>query len=255
MARRGLPKVIYSDNALTFKRLCKDIKEVWTALRHQDVQDYVAHNQISWKFSAERAAWWGGFWERMVRSVKSCLRKILGRSSLNFEELTTVVQEVEAAVNSRPLTFMHSEHDEPRALTPAHFLIGKRLTALPSSKDAEALQRRADELSKRWNYRQLLVAQFWKRWMSDYLLQLRSAHHAKPEENNDLKVGDIVIIHEPMRPKTMWKLGRITELHAGRDSHVRSCDLKLASGQILRRPVQLLYSLEVPRCPPAAAAC
>jgi hypothetical protein len=63
--------------------------------------------------------------------VKTCLRKVLGRASINFEEMCTVLTEVEAVLNSRPLTYVYNEVDELQPLTPAHFLVGKRLTPLP----------------------------------------------------------------------------------------------------------------------------
>lgn len=121
---------------------------------------------------------------------------------------------------------------------PAHFL-------------RKESREKPNKLSRRWTYRQLLVGQLWERWMNDYLIQLRSAHHAKPQDKNELKVGDI--IHEPRCPKTLWKLGRIIEViithsrgvHIGRDTHVRSCDVKLAGGQVIRRSVQLLYLLQL----------
>lgn len=68
---------------------------------------------------------WGGFWERLVRSVKVILRKVLGRAELNFEEMCTLLTEAEAIINSRPLTYVHNDVNEPQPLTPAHFLVGQ----------------------------------------------------------------------------------------------------------------------------------
>ncbi|KAM7309840.1 uncharacterized protein ISCGN_006825 [Ixodes scapularis] len=132
-ARRGLPSVAYTDNALTFKRAAKDLCGMWDVLRNPYFLDHCSQNRIKWRFIAERAAWWGGFWERMVQTVKRSLRVILGKNKFGFEEMTTIPQAVEAVVNSRPLAPVHDAPHEQEALTPAHFLSGGRLTALPST--------------------------------------------------------------------------------------------------------------------------
>ncbi|GBN68016.1 hypothetical protein AVEN_95960-1 [Araneus ventricosus] len=65
---------------------------------------------------------WGGFYERLVKTVKEPLRKVLGKALLTFEELTTILSEVEIIVNNRPLTYVENDPGEPEPLTPAHFL-------------------------------------------------------------------------------------------------------------------------------------
>lgn len=74
--------------------------------------------------------------ERVLGKVnlqrEDVLRKILGKSTLEHEELITVVTEVEAVLNSRPLMCISEDREDFDVLTPAHFLVGKRLTALPS---------------------------------------------------------------------------------------------------------------------------
>ena len=66
----------------------------------------------------------------MVRSVKRCLKKTIGGAKLTYEELMTVIAEVEMILNSRPLSYVSSsEEDEP--LTPSHLLHGRRLLSLP----------------------------------------------------------------------------------------------------------------------------
>ncbi|GFQ92318.1 integrase catalytic domain-containing protein [Trichonephila clavata] len=83
ISRRGLCKTIYSDNAKSFIKANKILNEVWSRISKSKVQQYFFENKIIWKFIIPRASWWGGFWERMVRSVKTPLKKILGRSCLN----------------------------------------------------------------------------------------------------------------------------------------------------------------------------
>ena len=65
----------------------------------------------------------GGIFERMVQSTKRCLRKIVGQSGLNYDELLKVVTEVESIINSRPLSYISSD-DLEEPLTPSHFLTG-----------------------------------------------------------------------------------------------------------------------------------
>ena len=80
---------------------------------------------IKWKFIVEASPWWDGFWERLIRSMKSSLNRIIFRSSVNYEELLTIVIGIEGIMNSRPLTYINSDVEE--ILTPGHLLMGKRI--------------------------------------------------------------------------------------------------------------------------------
>ncbi|GFX24301.1 integrase catalytic domain-containing protein [Trichonephila clavipes] len=122
LARRGNCKVIYSDNARTFKAAERELAYFANILKDSEFQNFVADKGIHWKFIVERAPWWGGFYERLVKTIKDPLRKILGRALLTFEELSTILSEVEVIVNHRPLTYVGNDPGEPEPLTPAHFL-------------------------------------------------------------------------------------------------------------------------------------
>ena len=74
-ARRGTPSLIVSDNAKIFKSTVKVLK---TIRDNQQVQDFLVNKRIRWLFNFEHALWWGGHFERMVGSVKRCLKKVLG---------------------------------------------------------------------------------------------------------------------------------------------------------------------------------
>ena len=116
--RRGLPSTLLSDNAKTFKAGCKEVK---TIVRSHEVQRYLSSNRVTWKFIVERAPWWGGFWERLIQSVKKCLKKTVGRTSLDYDELNTVLVETESIINSRSLTYVYGDDESiSHLLTPSH---------------------------------------------------------------------------------------------------------------------------------------
>ncbi|KAE8287221.1 hypothetical protein D5F01_LYC15190 [Larimichthys crocea] len=248
ISRRGLCRIVYSDNARSFKRADHDLGQLWASIKEPELLKYFSEKGITWKYIAERAAWWGGFWERLVRSVKTCLKKVMGRASLSYEEMTSLLAEAEATINSRPLTFVYNEPEEPQPLTPAHFLIGRRITSLPPKSFHFASRTPSssrEELTRRWKYRQRLLTDFWTRWKREYLLELRSAHTSKNSHSTPLKEGDLVLIGEDRTPRQIWKTGIVKELFPGRDGLVRACAVRTSDGTILRRPVQLLYPLEL----------
>ena len=111
-ARRGVPSVVYSDNAPTFGAMPRKLAELY------------GPHAPSWNNIAPRSPWQGGWWERLVRSVKMALRKTLGNGMLSHKELEVTLYEVEAAINTRPITRLPVNSDEIGPLTPAHFLRG-----------------------------------------------------------------------------------------------------------------------------------
>jgi hypothetical protein len=98
--------------------------------------NHFTSSKIKWSFILEKAPWWGGFYERMIKSVKRCLRKTLGNGRLTYEELLTELVEIEAILNSRPLTYTSTEDcEEP--VTTSHLMHGRRLLSLPTQDEVE----------------------------------------------------------------------------------------------------------------------
>ncbi|GFY68601.1 integrase catalytic domain-containing protein [Trichonephila inaurata madagascariensis] len=211
LVRRGCCKVIYSDNAKTFLKSKKEIENLSRILSQSMVQNFIAKERIIWKNIIERSPSWGGFYERLVRSVKESLHKILGKALLSFEEMTTILNEIESVLNLRPLSYVYEENDEPRPLTPMHFLnFGQNQPTYPVT-FAEILENASTKSSllKRKKYQQLLLKQLWHRWKKQYLLDLRTAHSVKnPETHPELKVGDVVLIEENTKNKLERTLPR-----------------------------------------------
>ena len=105
-ARRGIPTLVYADNAKTFKASANLMKQLKV---NSEFLGFLQSERIEWKFNLKRTPWWEGFYERMVGTVKRCLKKIIGKAKLNHDELNTVLIEVESVLNSRPITYLYEE--------------------------------------------------------------------------------------------------------------------------------------------------
>ena len=111
----------------------------------------------------EGAPWWGGFFERLIRCAKRCLKKIFGRSKLSYDELLTVIVEIEAILNSRPLIYIDAgEVEEP--LTPLHLLLCRRILPIPEPAREQELEESLHViLNQRERYLSNLLTHFWRR--------------------------------------------------------------------------------------------
>ena len=229
---RGAPKLIVSDNGSNFTS--------------GEVQDFVKSRYIRWKFTTEAAPWMGGFWERLVRSVKRCLKKVLRNTRLSFDELITVVKEIENIVNNRPLVYVSSDRDpNEEILTPNKLLYGRNLEVKNTIADVN--DEVGDEVSptKRGEHLNVILNHWWKRWQQDYLCELREYHRTKRQTSNVVpSVGDIVLIETEKLKRSDWRIGRVTDVIKGRDGKVRTAEvITKDKGTKLRRPVSRLYPI------------
>ena len=250
-ARRGLPQRMVSDNAKTFKSAEKLIK---MTLGDPIVKKFFSNLQLTWSFNLEKAPWQGGFFERLIQSAKRCLKRTIGNSKLSYDELVTVVAEVELILNSRPLSYVSTE-DLEEPLTPSYLIIGRRLLSLPGvtsqgieDPDYQVFPSSPADLSKRMQHLNRILDHFWTRWRREYLTELREAHSRKQSHSNssEIAVGDIVLVNDPGHPRTFWKLARVKELIRSSDGQIRGARVQVgATGSTLRRPVQTLFPLEI----------
>ncbi|GFV02831.1 probable RNA-directed DNA polymerase from transposon X-element [Trichonephila clavipes] len=122
IARRGRPRTIYCDNGTNFRGAFNDLSK----LNWSKIVEETRTPKILWKFIPPTAARWGGWWERLVRTVKELLKRTLGRSVLKYDELYTVLCDCESIINCRPLTYMSENPEEFIPLTPSMFLISNK---------------------------------------------------------------------------------------------------------------------------------
>ena len=115
VSRRGMYNIIWSNNAKTFKCAKKELQRCWRILESEKTRTALSEKKIEWKFIVPRAPWWGGFYERLVKSVKLPLKKIFGNAILDAEQIATVLTEIEAQINSRLLTYIGAEPNDLNA--------------------------------------------------------------------------------------------------------------------------------------------
>lgn len=237
-ARRGQPAVIYSDNGTNLRGAATELKKSLEELNWQKIEEDGSVRGIQWKFIPPGAPEMGGAWERMVRSVKTALRVILKERAPHPETLYTLLTEVEALVNSRPITHVSVDPTFPEALTPNHFLIG-------TSSNGPQLGK-YDEVDlcmrKKWRIAQRLTDMFWGRWLREYLPSLLP-RQKWVSESKCLREGDYVILVEPNLERGQWRHGVVSATHAGDDGRVRVVDVRTRTG-VLRRPVTRVALLE-----------
>jgi hypothetical protein len=155
------------------------------------------------------------------------------------EGLNTTLLAIEAAINSRPIVLAE---DESGILTPAEFLIGERLTAIPNGPNSES----NGSLTKEFRMRQKLAEDVWRRWKRKYLKTLRSFHEVRQQKaSTRLRRGDVVLMQEDVRPCHMWKKAVIEKLIEGRDGTISTVVLRTPEGNKITRPIQLVIPLEV----------
>ena len=169
----------------------------------------------------ERAPWCGGFFERMIGTVKRCLKKVIGNARLSFEELETVLAELEGTLNSRPLT--HEYHElGAETLTPSHLIFGRRLPSMPDDVAKDDKQDDRAGLLKRFRYLARKRAHFLNRWHREHLVDLREQQRRKSGSGErSVEVGEIVFVNGENEKRGMWRMGRTEEEIEGRDRIVR----------------------------------
>ncbi|XP_067016654.1 uncharacterized protein [Acropora muricata] len=246
VARRGFPELIISDNAKTFKAAATQLTRIFN---DPDVMSFLLKRKIQWKFNLEKAPWWGGFFERMIKSTKRCLKKTLGRARLTYEELLTVLTEVECILNSRPLTYLYPD-DLKEPLTPSHLISGRRLLSLPdASRNGTDNSSAHETVTRRAKYLQKLMDHLWNRWRREYIPALKESHRFKLDSaGQTAQIGDIVSVHDESLPRTKWRMGVVHELIKGVDKKTRGAVVRITDkgkSSYLRRPLQRLCPLEI----------
>lgn len=219
VSRRGLPAHVYSDNGTNFVGAVKILRKSHEACLLKvkaDIIHNATQNNTEWHFIPASSPHFGGLWEAGVKSLKHHLRRTIGNSKLTYEELSTVLTQIEACLNSRPLAPLTTDPNDLTALTPGHFIVGNALLSAP---DQDVLNENLNLLT-RWQLVQRMAQSCSRRWKTEYLSRLQQRPKWTKRTQN-VQVGDLVLIKDENTSPSLWPLARITEVHPGADSLVR----------------------------------
>lgn len=243
IARRGYCSTIHSDNGSNFIGANNELRELHDLLQSDDhkekVTAFLADKQIEWRFIPPHSPHFGGLWEAAVKSFKRHLRRVVGNELLTSAQLNTLIIEIEAVLNSRPLTPISTDPNDLLVLTPGHFLIGESLMCL---RDRDFRNIPSNRLS-RWQHIQQLKQHFWNRWHKEYLNELTNRNKWN-KGGHSIREGTIVILREDNVPSMHWPLGRVIKVHPGADGVIRTATIQTAKS-VLDRAVKRLVPLPI----------
>ena len=243
IARRGRVKELHSDNGSNFIGADKELQRAVKEWNSTEMNNFALEQGIKWNFNPPTASHHGGAWERQIRTIRKILNAILHDQYLktcqNEEQLRTFMCEVEAIINSRPLTRASDDPQDLRVITPNSLLLLSPDSMLPqgvfSPKDKYS--------QRRWRQMQYLADLFWKRWTREYLPTLQQRQKWFQEKRN-IHVGDVVLIIDDSAPRNSWPMGLVQAVFMDKQGHVRSVRVKTKTAVLVRPITKLCLLLE-----------
>ncbi|XP_076298608.1 uncharacterized protein LOC143217847 [Lasioglossum baleicum] len=245
--RRGICSTLSSDCGTNFVGADIELRRMFTraSQESQAIAYSLANLGTQWRFNPPSAPHFGGKWEAAVKSTKFHMRRVIGESPLTFEEYATLLAQIEASLNSRPICPLTDDASDLATLTPGHFLVGDALNVIPEPDLADTPRTRLS----RWQLLRQILDHFWSRWSREYIQQFHSASKWRTT-SPPFRVGDLVLVRDERTPPAKWPLARVIELHPGKDDITRVCTVRTAT-TIQKRPIVKLCRLPVETTPPA----
>jgi len=241
---RRRPHTIYSDNGTNFHGATKELERAIGDESYRKTMHELGLEEIKWSFIPPAAAHMGGAWERLIQAVKKILKNVLHEKYPRDPVLMTAFRAAENIVNSRPLTYVSSDVDDPDPLTPNHFVKGgvDLGPSIPSD-----VGTRAELFREKWKQAQALANHFWDRWTKEYLPTLLR-RDKWTEQVEPLDVGDIVLLVDDQAPRNVWVKAVVTATHPAKDGQVRDVEVTVRNFSTkkkttYRRPVTKLCPL------------
>ena len=225
VCRRGNVECIVSDNGTNLVGTNKELRESIQHWNKEHIKDRLRQRKIQWDFNPATGSHHGGVFEREIRTIRKTLNSILNCQNIKLSDdsLNTLLCEIEAIMNNRPLTEVTSDDDNAEALTPNHILLFNAGVTYPPGLFSQ------DDLyvRQRWRQVQYLADLFWHRWRKEYLTGLQERQKWQKVQEN-IQVNDMVLVIENSSPRNYWPLGRIMSVNSDKNGVVRSASVRIS---------------------------
>ncbi|XP_058801546.1 uncharacterized protein LOC131670173 [Phymastichus coffea] len=174
IATHGKPSTMHSDNGTNFVGANNELQKIYKLHDSPEfkdaIQTFAASERIEWNFNPPLSPYFGGLWEAAVKSFKHHLNRVVKDQKLTYEQLETLLKEIAAVLNSRPLYAISADPNDSLAITPAHFLIGHPFNFLPEQNYVSVPNNRLTSYQLVSKARQA----FWSKWLKEYLHELQT---------------------------------------------------------------------------------
>ncbi|XP_052762426.1 uncharacterized protein LOC128205059 [Mya arenaria] len=238
IARFGNVQIIRSDRGTNFVGAASELKIETVNVEDGLVKDLLRKKNIQWVFNPPHAPHMGGVWERLIGVVKRILNSILSEASyknLTHDVLSTLMAEVTAIVNARPIVPVSTDGSAPEILSPSSILTQKWDFNLHQFEHLSF----ADSYRVAWKNVQFLANQFWHHWRFEYLQLLQPRRKWNVEQRN-IREGDVVLVKDSDVVRNQWPYGIVEKVFASEDGKVRKLSVRMQrDGQTttLTRPI------------------
>ena len=204
--------------------------------------------KAKWIFNPPHSSHFGGVWERKIGQIKRALDSslgLLGNRVPSRDELSTLMQEASAIVNSTPLWEISDDPNDPLPLTPSMLLTMKRQAHSVEDFSEHDLNAYGNKF---WRRAQCLADKFWRDWRTYYLQDLQKRQKWQTKSEN-LKSGDLVLLKDKNAPRKQWPMGLVLSVKESDDGLVRSLKVKSygsenrSKASIFERPISSVVLL------------
>lgn len=223
VAIRGSVKIIRSDRGTNFIGAANTLNLNCINIEDTTSKSYLEEKGITWIFNAPHSSHMGGVWERMIKTARQILDALLldaSTKTLTHEVLVTFLTKVSAIINSRPITAISTDPDDPIILSPALLLTHKDDSQATTQFECDSNLDMKDIYRAQWKRVQCLSELFWQKWKKEYLHTLQTCRKwtsAVP----DLTEGSIVLLKDNNVPRRSWPLARIVKVLPSDNGRVR----------------------------------